>query len=502
MGNQVGRKKNKAPKEFHARMDNFIKHNLLMYNWMEEMSDNIKKIKLKDLRLIKSHQSATYSIKSILMENVSICQDSSIYYQLYGGVRVLDFRPAIYKDKEGITCGHGPHSGISLIKCFEEIKMFLNKFQKEFVIVEMELGWNFLGTGRNLNYEEKLQLLTMIKDTFSTQLITNKDTWFSFSDSTLEDIWKHKKQILFLSELFTRNCEIIIKEEETSSFGVWDLRTRLFGKWPDTNDREVMQSRINKQIELAHLEDNNSKLFSCYAQLTPQILESVFDLSCKLHQDRFLDNWLDKNLNKRLNIIGFDFCFNSPSFVRKIIYSNLKQCRTDNMITMKITSEDNHFTFQVFDREIITIYHNNSLSKNILLCQDLLMNKEYLHVNKLGKVLFSDTTKDFSNKTRVKNFFQIHFVESEGKNSKIRIKSCYYSSKLGKEMFVYYDTENNEFVLREENFTLFKFIYNNQFSKLTLLYDNGFSLSRNENKLTLQTFNPTIEDRNHFFIDI
>ena len=82
-------------------------------------------MKLSQLTIIGTHDSATYKLKWPLLIFAK-CQNISIEQQLALGVRYFDFR--LNLDKDGMQCYHG------LAKCnlsWREVLTIFNKFLKE-----------------------------------------------------------------------------------------------------------------------------------------------------------------------------------------------------------------------------------------------------------------------------------------------------------------------------------------------------------------------------------
>jgi hypothetical protein len=299
--------------------DLFVERNMNFSTWMEDLSEYIKDTRLIDLNLIRSHQSATYAIDTYF-DKVSKCQHASVYYQLYGGVRVIDLRPGIYAPElTKITCGHGPHRAVKIEEIFNSIKNFLNEHEKEFVIIEMETAGKFFGVNHELTQEMKAELILMIERVFGNLLIRNTDHWFDISKVTMGEIWKQKKQLIIISHSFINNNHI-------TTSAIFDMFTYQYGRYANTKCKFFMKKHVSKFLHSAQDKKSHfyNQFLSVNLQLTAQSIDSIFELNAKLHEDEFLYKWIIGLIKegKRLNIVAFDFCFYNPQFVREIIYSN------------------------------------------------------------------------------------------------------------------------------------------------------------------------------------
>ena len=102
------------------------------------------------------------------------------------------FKQKLYADL--IVSSHNVSRGTSLFPMFSEIKNFLEKNPKEFLIVKIK------GEGENLEGFCNNIIANHIVALFKDQMITQKDSdsWFNIEDLTMEDLHCRKKNILFL----------------------------------------------------------------------------------------------------------------------------------------------------------------------------------------------------------------------------------------------------------------------------------------------------------------
>lgn len=428
--------------------DVFIERNMKFSTWMKDLSDYIHDTRLLDLNLIRSHQSATYAIDTYF-DKVSKCQHASVYYQLYGGVRVIDIRPGIYApDLTKITCGHGPHRAIRIEEILNSIKNFLNEHEKEFVILEMETAGKFFGVNHELTQELKAEMILTLEKIFGNLLVRKTDDWFDLSKVTMGEIWKNKKQLIIISHSFINN-------ELLSSSAIFDMYTYQFGRYANTKCKIFMQKHVSNYIHQAQEKQSNlyNKFLSVNLQLTAQSIDSIYELNAKLHDDEFLYKWIIGLINEdlRLNIVAVDFCFYNPQFIREIIYSN---CYTNFLKSKKLkiqfltsgnisnyninlikkhdfngideskTINDFSYQYQSLDVNIDSIIYDNDIIKLKFHKLDTKDSDRYICVDKKGSIFVQKKCNIYKMKRKL---FQIQIVEKE--QNIVKLKSCYLSCK-------------------------------------------------------------------------
>jgi hypothetical protein len=493
------------PKKW-TKQDNFIIRNMNYANWMGEMKHMISNTRLVDLKLIRSHQSASYCIDNFF-DKVSICQDASIYYQLYGGVRVIDLRPGLYDDSNIISCGHGPHKAIEIYKILNKIKEFLLNHSKEFIIIEFESAGKFFGKDFSLDDKSKFDLKKTLYEIFGNWMICKEDSFFDFSKTTMEDIWTNNKRLLIISHSFIKS------DDDSHDNFIWDMFTYQYGRYANTDCRLIMKNHVNTFVEMSQNKNSASynQLVSINMQLTPQGIKSVFELNSTLHIDQYLSNWFNTLVeqNKRLNIIAFDFCFFNPQFIRDIIFSNIKtkdsfcvlskskhsayetskfqdsescNCfsREKNSqiyikflelhyLGNKLISDGDIFklkfmdpNFEYIDEDSSSHYNFKFLTNyldSLSLCNKEMNEIGYLTVDKFNN-LFLSKGKETKIKKVKTQYFEITIVNCQ--ENIVKLKNCYLSSKedsqnnnlIFKDLFLKVYKNNNEHLLDEKIYFL------------------------------------------------
>jgi hypothetical protein len=269
-------------------------------NWMSTNQDKLKDIQIKNLRLIGSHNSGSYSI-SMIGDSYSVCQNISIYYQLYGGVRYLDLRVGNYKDK--IKLGHEIHYGYDSIEALKEIAEFLKDYPKEILIIKIRAE-------NILKDNQKENLINSIEELFGNVLVNKEDKWFDFETCTPGLLWQNNKNIiLYYDDKLTMFGDLDRIYFENKGF--WSLK-RLYDPWPQTHSLTKMVERNEFHLKLAQDgEVYERHLFVLQFILTPSIKNFSFTktLAKKIFDKKALENFLEAFSQNRFNIILFDFVF-------------------------------------------------------------------------------------------------------------------------------------------------------------------------------------------------
>jgi hypothetical protein len=298
--------------------ENYILSNFDRSNWMTSHSEELKDIPINKLRLVGSHNAGSYSI-SMIGDSYSVCQNTTIYSQLMGGVRYLDLRVGSYWGE--LKLGHDIHYGVDFNSILGEIYKFNQEHPKELIVIKLRAE-------NKLNEREKATLMTMISMCFSEVLVKKDDKRFSFETCALGDLWDEGKSIiLFYDDKLTR-----FETSDTEDFerkGFWSLR-RLYDPWPQTSC-PVKMSKKNATY-WAEAQDGGSCCWNVYVLqfiLTAGIerLSFIKTLTHEIFEKNVLGKFFEKYCDSRLNIIMYDYVFGLEvgsqfDFIDTIINSN------------------------------------------------------------------------------------------------------------------------------------------------------------------------------------
>lgn len=108
-------------------------------NWMSELASQDSSIKIRDLVMPGTHDSASYTISGWKpFSAVGLTQSLSVTDQLMSGARYLDIRFAgSANDPNALSIWHGCLEGGSLKDILEEIRNFLKQHPGEFLVLEV-----------------------------------------------------------------------------------------------------------------------------------------------------------------------------------------------------------------------------------------------------------------------------------------------------------------------------------------------------------------------------
>lgn len=174
----------------------------MLKTWMKRLADLSPETKLRNLALMASHDSGTYSIsKATLGSSVSRTQALDLYEQLDLGVRQIDIRYGPSgKKSENLAVRHGPHSGANYFGELIKVKNWIEDNPHEFLILDARCE-------KKVSLEQRNFLVHFLIEKFGKVMITKKDceTWFKVSEVTLGDLSKNypKRVLLLVDQMVT-----------------------------------------------------------------------------------------------------------------------------------------------------------------------------------------------------------------------------------------------------------------------------------------------------------
>ena len=109
-------------------------------DWMEQLRKAKPSLKLRDIIMPGTHDSATYTFpKTKLFSAVGLTQNVDIYNQLSRGMRYLDVRVASSPSGE-TAIYHGCLEGGKLQPVLDQCKRFLDEHTGEFLVLDIVQG--------------------------------------------------------------------------------------------------------------------------------------------------------------------------------------------------------------------------------------------------------------------------------------------------------------------------------------------------------------------------
>ena len=247
--------------------------------------------------------------------------------------------------------GHAFLKGSRLSTTLDLIKLFILEHPFEFIILK------FQQESYQLNTLAKHILIRRLFSTFSNKLINQEDTqeWFDIEKVTLQQLWKHKKNILLLfrEEIFTNlgrkkyienssdssqpksplnslesfskfsekdRLEMLFYREQLAKKGLFDKRLFISERWHNTDDPELLEQRLHnyfnekrgmkgRLVVAQTILTNQRGVWKHVKKFYKKGLSSIEKLVYQLHFNENISNFvIEKLYEKRINIGNFFYC--------------------------------------------------------------------------------------------------------------------------------------------------------------------------------------------------
>ncbi|PBC34005.1 PI-PLC X domain-containing protein [Apis cerana cerana] len=285
------------------------------------MSDILGPLKIKDIFLPGTHDSAAYDVNGTITSIISkfaVTQDLDILGQLIHGVRYLDIRLGHYPDNSEIWWTiHGPfYRSVPLKTVIDHVKNFLDNTE-EIVIMdirEFAVGFN--------NYSDHRALVSHLEDEFRDYYLTRGNQGWGI---TLNEIWSSGKRLIIGYE----DSKVVANHAS-----VWPCVTH---KWGNVKTVEDLYKYLHK------IETNNRdgilRPRSAMAELTPDLndiisnrLGNLRDMAHRVNLN--VTNWYSTIWQYTANIVATDFV-RDTDIVRVAIKSNKNRyiyCKHNSLI--------------------------------------------------------------------------------------------------------------------------------------------------------------------------
>jgi hypothetical protein len=157
-------------------------------DWMGNLIQSVPDIKLGEMVIPGTHDSASYSIEPYkLYSAVGRTQNVSVLEQLHRGTRFLDLRLAGYGND--ISIFHGCLKGCKFERILDEILVFCQDFPGEFLIVNIAAEY-----GRSFDPKLKKKTLDIIKESLGDKMFKGP-TVDKLLTTPLKDLTNSGKQV-------------------------------------------------------------------------------------------------------------------------------------------------------------------------------------------------------------------------------------------------------------------------------------------------------------------
>ena len=329
-----------------------------LQDWMYLLGENISETRLVDLISPGSHNSNSYTINSGIKNKFVRNQHINIKEQLDLGIRLLDLRYGIHLNNKVLVDQHGPEKGDIYIYNFIQVKDFLEKHPKEFIIISIQAEEKITS---ELKTDFKKKIDYLLKD----YLINKKDaeTWFDLKKVTIGDIWKTKKRIFLVYHPYK-----VFFEKDDEKIGIFSDEGNFESYWHDVMEKELLFDSNLKIVEKRKKNNFNNLIFvnqfimtvqRNFSQVFKKILffdiPTINNFVYQILKNKKLHYFLLNNKDKSFNYLLFDLIHTDINLLLITISLNIKKNTNFKILKSWISGEC--FRDEIDD----FIFHNNSI---------------------------------------------------------------------------------------------------------------------------------------------
>jgi hypothetical protein len=303
-------------------------------DWMGRLSEADAGIRLRDLVVPGTHDSASYTIAGWKpFSAVGRTQNLTIPEQLESGARYIDVRFAgASSDAAKLSIWHGCLEGGDLEATLNQIKDFLDgpKGQKEFLLLELVPEF-----GRALSEEQKGIFLKLVKAVFGSKIYPGRDVQGLLQRVTLGELQEQKVQVaVLLHNRFYEGYSAMTEEQIADEYGYVTSQKWMRNRWHNTKENQTLLDRnLEEQETNSRSRDtwlNNQFVltpgFGGPAEAVPTLLGQnslqPLVLAASLYRPCVLDNFFRANADRQWNIIMLDYIDRCPLVMTYLIALN------------------------------------------------------------------------------------------------------------------------------------------------------------------------------------
>jgi hypothetical protein len=294
----------------------------VMRNWMERLGEIAPTIKIKQLKMMTSHDCGTYSIpKHVVGSSLSRTQSVDVYAQLDMGIRHIDFRYGPNgPNEQDLAVRHGPHAGANYFRELIKVKHWLEDNPYEFLII-------YAKCEKKVTPEQRNYVIDFYRKKFSTLLITKKDfsSWFNIDDVTLGQLRQYhpKRVMLLVDEMILSNPKV---EEILGNEGFLNSSKLMVSDWHNTGSVSKLFSKIQDDVKMIAL--RREQFVNLQLILTPKIHAQAIAKYCVcmdrtridqkqrlLFMDKQVQYFIRKLGDQNINFLMMDFINYDPNII-------------------------------------------------------------------------------------------------------------------------------------------------------------------------------------------
>lgn len=300
-------------------------------DWMGELSKADPSIRVRDLVVPGTHDSASYTIAGWKpFSAVGRTQSLTVTQQLVSGARYLDIRFAgAASDPSKLSIWHGCLEGGPLEDILEEIDDFLQQHKGEFVVLELVPEY-----GRSLTPEQKDIFLQLVKSTFGDKIFPGKNLRGLQERLTLGEVVNDQKRqvAILLHNRFQENYDNKSEDDIVNEYGYVKSQRYMRNKWHNTREREQLLEWNLEECEKCspHVWLNNQFVLTpgvggasdILGALVGSITLQPMAMASRLYEPKVLDSFLRQHAEKRWNLMMLDCIDRCPIVVQFAIALN------------------------------------------------------------------------------------------------------------------------------------------------------------------------------------
>lgn len=256
-------------------------------HWMTELKDSIGGVRLKDLTIPGTHQSACFNMTTPLADAMTQTQTETLHHQLLDGIRYFDLHVEYYskyEDKFWFT--HGEWSTeVSVLSFLNMVNTFLTD-NHEIIILDFNQFFYFNDSSAHD------ELIEMIVNTLGDNMAL-----VSYSqDVTVGKLWEENKRVVVAYDGKMQS------EKYQNDDRLWPT---LQCEWPNAETIDDAKVNLNREVDLRH---HGLWLLQGVFKPTEQSTtsQSIQDLANIINPN--LSQWMEDDwIHKNINVITSDF---------------------------------------------------------------------------------------------------------------------------------------------------------------------------------------------------
>jgi hypothetical protein len=302
-------------------------------DWMQQLKAMDPSIKLRDLVIPGTHDSASVTISGWKpFSGVGQTQNLSVYDQLCSGARYLDIRMADNSAHNGVSIWHGCLEGCPFDQVLEEIHQFADAHKGEFLLLELVPEY-----GKDFSPQNRLAALQKVHKTFDSSII--RDFSSLLGSYTLADIKPNQSVAVLVHPRFYSDFAVDGKsyqqDEVKEAFGFFNSHAIFRSVWHNTRNLDNLLEG-NLQDVRKH-GANKAQWHAGQFLLTPgvggasDVVQALIgqnslrpvSQACRLYQPKVLDTFLRDHATESWNWILLDFIDLCPATVHFILALNV-----------------------------------------------------------------------------------------------------------------------------------------------------------------------------------